>query len=334
MAEEIIFPNKIRIIRKLRGIKMSDLAKFLDISLSAVSKIEKGYRRIDQEQLLKICEFLNCSLQDIFISDEEESSVSDAWKEETERRQNLNEYSGLKTFGAGLRYIRNQKNMTLTEVAEQSGMTLSVYHRIEMGQREISEDELYSIAKTFGMTTNELLVKIYELNESGALEKYNQNTIVNSVNSSSNPSNILKVASSPFVSKMLSLSTNKNIPLYGKAGSNGEIIINKEESTNIESPLKETPKDLYAVKLATRRLTNIIPNRAVLFVNPNESAAVGDLAVLYDTDKDKEEKKIKIVLVKEDEKGKLYGMIYNPDEKLKIDENKIHLLHKIIFIQL
>ena len=39
---------------------MQELADFLGVSLSAVSKIEKGYRRIDQEQLVRIAEFLDC----------------------------------------------------------------------------------------------------------------------------------------------------------------------------------------------------------------------------------------------------------------------------------
>ena len=47
--EEIIFPNQIRMYRRVRGRSMQELADFLGVSLSAVSKIEKGYRRIDQE---------------------------------------------------------------------------------------------------------------------------------------------------------------------------------------------------------------------------------------------------------------------------------------------
>lgn len=55
--EEIIFPNQIRMYRRVRGRSMQELADFLGVSLSAVSKIEKGYRRIDQEQLVRIAEF-------------------------------------------------------------------------------------------------------------------------------------------------------------------------------------------------------------------------------------------------------------------------------------
>ena len=57
--EEIIFPNQIRMFRRVRGKTMKSLADILNLSLSAISKIEKGYRRIDEEQLAKISKFLD-----------------------------------------------------------------------------------------------------------------------------------------------------------------------------------------------------------------------------------------------------------------------------------
>ena len=50
--EEIIFPNNIRNIRLANGMKMTELARRANLSLSAVSKIEKGVRRLNQKQLL------------------------------------------------------------------------------------------------------------------------------------------------------------------------------------------------------------------------------------------------------------------------------------------
>ena len=57
--EEIIFPNQIRMIRRTRGKTMKEIAGILGVSLSAISKIEKGYRRIDENQLDKISSFLD-----------------------------------------------------------------------------------------------------------------------------------------------------------------------------------------------------------------------------------------------------------------------------------
>ena len=40
--EEIIFPNQIRMYRRIRNVGMQQLADYLGISLSAVSKIERA----------------------------------------------------------------------------------------------------------------------------------------------------------------------------------------------------------------------------------------------------------------------------------------------------
>ena len=98
--EEIIFPNNIRNIRASKGMKMTELARRANLSLSAVSKIEKGVRRLNQKQLLNVCTILGCKLSDIFIH--ESDSVAQNWQNEIKRRLNDNEDSGLKIFGSGL----------------------------------------------------------------------------------------------------------------------------------------------------------------------------------------------------------------------------------------
>ncbi len=159
--EEIIFPNQIRMHRRLRGMSMQELADHLGVSLSAISKIEKGYRRLNQEQLIQVAELIDCSLQDLYVNEQNsQQDVVQAWKREQERRCKINQNAGLKTLGAGLRHIRTDKGLTLIEVAESADMTLSVYHRIEMGQREVSDKEYQNIAKAFSMPLDKLKAEI------------------------------------------------------------------------------------------------------------------------------------------------------------------------------
>ena len=90
--EEIIFPNQIRMYRRLRGRSMQELADHLSVSLSAISKIEKGYRRVDQEQLVRVAEFLDCPLQDLFVNEQNsQQEVVQSWRREQERRNKINE---------------------------------------------------------------------------------------------------------------------------------------------------------------------------------------------------------------------------------------------------
>ncbi|MBP5534796.1 MAG: helix-turn-helix transcriptional regulator [Alphaproteobacteria bacterium] len=171
--EEIIFPNQIRMIRRTRGKTMKEIAGILGVSLSAISKIEKGYRRIDEEQLAKISTFLNCPKESIFVYEKtSQPEVLQAWEKEKERRCQINEKSGLKTLGAGLRYLRGDKMLTLNDVAKGAGLTLSVYHRIEMGQREVTEDQFKKIAHALGFDPEQLQVKIYELDMAGTLQEF------------------------------------------------------------------------------------------------------------------------------------------------------------------
>ena len=322
--EEIIFPNQIRMYRRLRGRSMQELADHLNVSLSAISKIEKGYRRVDQEQLVRVAEFLDCPLQDLFVNEQNsQQEIVIAWRREQERRNKINEKSGLKTLGAGLRQIRNEKNLTLIEVAESADMTLSVYHRIEMGQREVSEKEMKNIAKALKMPTDELKNQIKDLNENGLLEEIIQRNDAK-----------YKLLSTPrgaIASFGANSPENTLIAVFGAAGKNGNIIIDPEEEIKkVSRPITlQGKKDAYAVNLSTRRLGNLLSTRSILFVDPQEPVSVGDIAVYYIN-----ETEAKIISIRETEYGQLYGMRWNPDEKTMLNDDDMRKLHRVVHISL
>lgn len=298
--EEIIFPNQIRMFRRLRGRSMQELADHLGVSLSAISKIEKGYRRVDQEQLVRVAEFLDCPLQELFVNEQNsQQEIVQSWRREQERRNKINEKSGLKTLGAGLRQIRNEKNLTLIEVAESADMTLSVYHRIEMGQREVSDKEFKNIAKALEMTAEELKEEIKSLEDKGMLEE-----IIQRNDAKYKLLSTPRGAISAFTNAVNNSQDNIKISVYGTAGKDGNVIIDFDEETKkVQRPVKLfSKKDAYAVNLCTRRLGTLLPTRSILFVDPQDVVSVGDIA-LYFVD----EKEAKILSIREDENGQLYG---------------------------
>ncbi len=322
--EEIIFPNQIRMFRRLRGRSMQELADHLSVSLSAISKIEKGYRRVDQEQLVRVAEFLDCPLQDLFVNEQNsQQEIVQVWRREQERRNKINEKTGLKTLGAGLRQIRNEKNLTLIEVAESADMTLSVYHRIEMGQREVSEKEMKNIAKALNTTMDELKAEIKALEDKGMLEEIIQRNDAK-----------YKLLSTPRGAISTFGNTNPDglkISVYGTAGQDGDIIIDfNQETRKVQRPANlYGKKDAYAVNLCTRRLGVLLPTRSVLFVEPQEVVSVGDIAIYYTS-----ETNAKILSIREDENGQLYGIRWNPDERIEIGNNDLNKLHKVVAINL
>ncbi len=322
--EEIIFPNQIRMYRRLRGRSMQELADHLGVSLSAISKIEKGYRRVDQEQLVRVAEFLDCPLQELFVNEQNsQQEIVQAWRREQERRNKINEKTGLKTLGAGLRQIRNEKNLTLIEVAESSDMTLSVYHRIEMGQREVSDKEFKNIAKALGITSEELRDEIKSLDEKGMLEEIIQRNDAK-----------YKLLSNPrgaIASFGNSSPDGMKISVYGTAGKDGDVLINfEEEVKKVQRPAQlYNKKDAYAVNLCTRRLGTLLPTRSVLFVDPQEVVSVGDIAVYYAS-----EDEAKIISIREDDNGQLYGIRWNPEERIELGNDDLPQVHKVVFISL
>ena len=325
--EEIIFPNQIRMFRRLRGRSMQELADHLGVSLSAISKIEKGYRRVDQEQLVRVAEFLDCPLQELFVNEQNsQQEIVQSWRREQERRNKINEKSGLKTLGAGLRQIRNEKNLTLIEVAESADMTLSVYHRIEMGQREVSDKEFKNIAKALEMTAEELKEEIKSLEDKGMLEE-----IIQRNDAKYKLLSTPRGAISAFTNAVNNSQDNIKISVYGTAGKDGNVIIDFDEETKkVQRPVKLfSKKDAYAVNLCTRRLGTLLPTRSILFVDPQDVVSVGDIA-LYFVD----EKEAKILSIREDENGQLYGLRWNPDERIEIGTDDLSKIHKVVAIEL
>lgn len=325
--EEIIFPNQIRMFRRLRGRSMQELADHLGVSLSAISKIEKGYRRVDQEQLVRVAEFLDCPLQELFVNEQNsQQEIVQSWRREQERRNKINEKSGLKTLGAGLRQIRNEKKLTLIEVAESADMTLSVYHRIEMGQREVSDKEFKNIAKALEMTAEELKEEIKSLEDKGMLEE-----IIQRNDAKYKLLSTPRGAISAFTNAVNNSQDNIKISVYGTAGKDGNVIIDFDEETKkVQRPVKLfSKKDAYAVNLCTRRLGTLLPTRSILFVDPQDIVSVGDIA-LYFVD----EKEAKILSIREDENGQLYGLRWNPDERIEIGNDDLSKIHKVVAIEL
>ncbi len=322
--EEIIFPNQIRMHRKLHGMPMQELADHLGVSLSAISKIEKGYRRLNQEQLIQVAELLDCSLKDLYVNEQNsQQDVVQAWKREQERRCKINQNAGLKTLGAGLRHIRTDKGLTLIEVAENADMTLSVYHRIEMGQREVSDKEYRNIAKALGMPLDKLKAAIQQLADDGQLEDIIEHNDTR-----------YKLLNNARYSNMSSEAGDGDsimIPVYGIGNAEGNIILNKGgtlKEISCPTQLQHKP-DIYAVNLCTRRLGSLLSNRSVLIIDPNEIVSAGDIALFYIS-----EDETKLLSIREDENGQLYGLRWNPDERINFTNSDLTKIHKVVIINL
>ncbi len=331
--EEIIFPNNIRKIRLGIGMKMTELTRQAKLSLSAISKIEKGVRRLNQNQLLNVCNILGCKLSDIFIKESDE--VADVWQNEIKRRLTTNENGGLKIFGSGIRKIRQTSGKTIANSARDAGMTLSVYHKIEIGQREVYEDEIEPLAKSFNMTSAEMLDKIANMYKSGELNQQINKVKekLKSVLVPGNPVSDIDLEGGLYGVKLYNSARNKLAPVFGTASKKG-IAFKKSDKKMIVVPQDlEAKKGVYAIHLGTTPLFGTIPSSGELFADAEQKPAVGDMALFINAKFGKMEMEdsadAKIAIVEKDSKGKLYGVVPVSNEKVSFET-----IHKIVMIKL
>ena len=329
--EEIIFPNNIRNIRLGIGMKMTELARRTKLSLSAVSKIEKGVRHLNQKQLLNLCYILGCKLSDIFIR--ETDDVASEWQSEIKRRLTDNEGSGLKIFGSGVRKIRQKVGKTIAQAAKDAGMTLSVYHKIEIGQREIYKNEIEPLAKSFKHSVESMFNEIAKLYKSGDLNKQINKVKerVKSVLIPGSPMSGIDLPGSLYGAKLYDSARKKLAPVFGTP--NGKsILFKKSDKTMIVSPISlEGRKGIYAIIPNTKRLGNSIPEKSYIFADSDIKPVVGDMAVFIDTDFEKlgsdTPATAQVAMVREDSKGNTYGQVLSPEEKINHKT-----MHKVVMI--
>ena len=164
-------------------------------------------------------------------------------------------------------------------------MTLSVYHRIEMGQREVEEKTFRDIAHALGYSETDLQMKIYELDMSGALDELKQAEGKSGIFTSKGGYNDLPV--SRFMLRGAE-AREFTVPIYGFPKENGVITVRKEESVgSILCPSNlSNDADMYAVRIKVPVLGPVIPVDSVLVVSPNTQPKKGDIAVLRLDDED------------------------------------------------
>ena len=90
-------------------------------------------------------------------------------------------------------------------------------------------------------------------------------------------------------------------------------------------------KSVYAVVPNSKRLGGYLPEKCYVFADVNIAPVAGDLAVCIDADFNsltpEDVVTAQIVSVRQDSKGKLYGQISSPEEKI-VCQN----MHKVIMV--
>lgn len=108
----IVRGEQIRALREERGYTLQDLARRASLSLSYLSEIERGSKRPSLKSIDKLAVALNVAKTQLIEGDLTDTGLS---------------------LGDKIRMMRGEKNMSLQELAQKAGISLSYLSEIERG---------------------------------------------------------------------------------------------------------------------------------------------------------------------------------------------------------
>ncbi len=132
----IVRGERIRALREERGYTLQDLAKRANLSLSYLSEIERASKRPSLKTIEKLANALNVPKTHLI-----EGEVCD---------------TGLK-LGEKIRIIRNEKGLSLQELADKAGISLSYLSEIERGTVYPALNTLKRLAAALGVSTSSIM---------------------------------------------------------------------------------------------------------------------------------------------------------------------------------
>jgi len=157
---EIVFPNNIKEFRLRRQLTQEQLGRMMSppIGESTISKMESGERRLTNLQLTELAAILDCQPDEIpVVSGRDSTQGVERWQRAQQEIIGNSIASGAAATGYVLAQLRKKHGKTMQQVASAIGMTLSVYHRVEMASRIIQGGEIDAVAKLYDMSSEELI---------------------------------------------------------------------------------------------------------------------------------------------------------------------------------
>lgn len=335
---EIVFPNNIKEFRLRRQLTQEQLGRMMEppIGESTISKMESGERRLTNLQLTELANILNCRPEEIpVVTGRDPTTGVDRWRQAQQEAIGNSIASGAAATGYVLAQLRKKHGKTMQQVANAIGMTLSVYHRVEMASRIIQSEEIESVAEFYGMTSDEL-IGLFErrtqenleqlkngvpperllprvprslLREDpkwgrlGALERYAIRRSIRYVGAPSEPA---------------------TVPVYGrmKAGKDGghHFAIDLDTAVDRASvrDLLRPSDEGFLVRNFSQRLGFLMRPGALAYVDPRTPVAMGDIAFVIRSDGSAD-----AGVVIGDGIGPLMLKMYNPEEQVSLADPAI-----------
>ncbi|HWB51603.1 MAG TPA: helix-turn-helix transcriptional regulator [Stellaceae bacterium] len=336
---EIVFPNNIRDLRLRRRMTQAQVGRMMDppVGESAVSKMESGERRLTNLQLANLAAILRCRPEEIpVVSGRDPAEGVKRWQRAQQEVVGSSIASGAAAAGYVLAQLRKKHGKTMQQVADAIGMTLSVYHRMEMASRMIQGDEIDKIARLYGLSADEL-AGLFERRIAENLEQLKNGVPIEQLLPRV-PRSLLK--DSGRWSRLGALERYAfqrsiryaaaapgepvSLPVCGrmKVGDDGLHRFALDREAGVEQmPLDELlrPSETgFLVRNYSQRLGVLLRPGALAYVDPSVPAAIGDIVFLTRQDGTAD-----AAVVIGDGIGPLMLKMYNPEEQIPISDPSI-----------
>lgn len=341
---EIVFPNNLKRLRLGKQLTQAGLGRLMEppVGESTISKIESGERRPTNLQLANLAFLLGCAPEAIPVVAARDPALGvQRWQHAQEQAVRNSIESGAAAAGYVLAQLRKQSGKTMQQVANAIGMTLSVYHRVEMASRMIQAREVEAAAEFYGMTTAKL-VAMFERRTRDNLAQLEKGVGPEQLLPRT-PRSLLKEdaqwgrlgalersALRRSIRYVVPSSQPPELPVYGQmtADQNGDrrFVIDRELMLDrvAISELISPDSSSFLVRNYSQRLGFLLRPGAVAWVDPQTAAAMGDIVFLVRHDASAE-----AAVVIGDGLEPLRLKMHNPEEEIPVDDRGIAAVLRI-----
>lgn len=344
---EVVFPNNIERLRKARGMTQAELGRLLTppMGISTISKIESGVRRLSNLQIEALAEALAVPAEDIpLVQGRDATGDVQKWGGAQRDAVRWSVDSGAAAIAYVLAALRTKHGHTQAEVGQAIGKTISVYHRIEMGSRLPTAEELKAIAALYKLEPaalnaliEEQLKKQREQLANGAAPEDLLPRRPRALLWDDQPfagAGILERAALRRSVRVVSPPAPvapSTLPVYGAmAGADKPAFIldRAQEVGRVPVPdFAGSGEDWFAARVFSHRVGIALRPNSLVFVNRRAMPTIGDLVLFVRRD----QRADCAVLVSEDLRD-LRLRLYNPDEEIALGDPAIAEVHRIAAI--
>jgi transcriptional regulator with XRE-family HTH domain len=304
---------------------------------STVSKMESGERRLTNLQLADLAGILRCPPENIpVVSGRDSAEGVQRWQRAQQEVVGSSIASGAAAVGYVLAQLRKKHGRTMQQVANAIGMTLSVYHRMEMASRMIQSEEIEKVAELYGLRPPELIA-LFEHRTADNLQQLKAGVPIERLLPRVPRSLLKEDVKWGRLGALERYALRRSIryagapapkpdmlPVCGRMRSGSDaahrFTIDREAPVDqiAVGDLLPRSEGGFLVRNFSQRLGVFLRPGALAYVDPQVPAAMGDLVFLVRSDGTAE-----AAVVVGDGIGPLMLKMYNPDEQVPISDPSI-----------